>query len=56
VDRIAIGLTKGCPGVVYPQDIKPDKDSGIVNDANDWTVKTMGNPRYRWRCSSGQSR
>jgi predicted helicase len=20
--------------------------SGIVNDANDWTVETMGNPRY----------
>ena len=26
--------------------MKTDKDSGIVNDANDWAVETMGNPRY----------
>ncbi len=22
------------------------KASGIVNDANDWAIETMGNPRY----------
>lgn len=32
--------------VVERQGIKTDKDSGIVNDANDWAVETMGNPRY----------
>ena len=26
--------------------MKTDKDSGIVNDANDWAVEPMGNPRY----------
>ena len=26
--------------------MKTDKDSGIVNDANDWAIDTMGNPRY----------
>jgi predicted helicase len=26
--------------------VKTDKDSGIVNDANDWAVETLGNPRY----------
>lgn len=26
--------------------VKTEKDSGIVNDANDWAVGTMGNPRY----------
>jgi hypothetical protein len=26
--------------------VKTDKDSGIVNDANDWAVETMHNPRY----------
>ncbi len=31
--------------VVERQGVKPDKDSGIVNDANDWAVETMGNPR-----------
>lgn len=25
---------------------KTDKDSGIVNDANDWAVETMNNPKY----------
>lgn len=32
--------------VVERQCVKVDKDSGIVNDANDWAVETMGNPRY----------
>ena len=32
--------------VMERQVVKTDKDSGIVNDANDWAVETMGNPRY----------
>ncbi|MNP80562.1 hypothetical protein D3C76_1786950 [compost metagenome] len=28
------------------QAVRPDKASGIVNDANDWAVQTMGNPKY----------
>jgi predicted helicase len=32
--------------VVERQGVKTDKDSGIVNDANDLAVETMGNPRY----------
>ena len=28
------------------QGVKTDKDSGIINDANDWAVETMKNPRY----------
>lgn len=32
--------------VVERQGVKTDKDSGIVNDANDWAIETMGNPRY----------
>ena len=32
--------------VIERQCVKTDKDSGIVNDANDWAVETMGNPRY----------
>jgi len=32
--------------VVERQCVKIDKDSGIVNDANDWAIETMGNPRY----------
>ncbi len=32
--------------VVERQGVKTDKDSGIVNDANDWAVETMGNARY----------
>lgn len=32
--------------IVERQGVKTDKDSGIVNDANDWAVETMGNPRY----------
>jgi predicted helicase len=25
---------------------QPDKDSGIVNDANDWAIDNMHNPRF----------
>jgi len=32
--------------VVERQCVKPDKASGIVNDANDWAVETMKNSRY----------
>jgi len=32
--------------VVERQCVKTDKDSGIVNDANDWAAETMKNPRY----------
>jgi len=32
--------------VVERQCAKVDKDSGIVNDANDYAVETMNNPRY----------
>jgi predicted helicase len=32
--------------VMERQCVKTDKDSGIVNDANEWAVETMGNPRY----------
>jgi predicted helicase len=32
--------------VVERQCVKTDKDSGIVNDANDWAMDTMKNPRY----------
>jgi predicted helicase len=32
--------------VVERQCVKTDKDSGIVNDANDWAVETMNNPKY----------
>jgi len=28
------------------QCVKTDKASGIVNDANDWAIETMRNPRY----------
>jgi len=26
--------------------VKLNKDSGIVNDANDWAIETMHNPRH----------
>jgi predicted helicase len=26
--------------------VETDKDSSIVNDANDWAIETMGNPKY----------
>ena len=32
--------------VMERQSVKPDKASGIVNDANDWAIETMGNPKY----------
>ncbi|MEJ5992765.1 type ISP restriction/modification enzyme, partial [Ramlibacter sp. PS3R-8] len=32
--------------VIERQAVRIDKDSGIVNDANDWAVATTGNPRY----------
>ncbi|MBB1073146.1 DEAD/DEAH box helicase [Rhodoferax sp. 4810] len=32
--------------VMERQGVKTDKDSGIVNDANDWAIETMNNPRY----------
>lgn len=32
--------------VMERQAVRTDKKSGIVNDANDWAVETMGNPRY----------
>jgi len=32
--------------VVERQCVKIDKDSGIVNDANDWAIETMRNPEY----------
>ena len=32
--------------VMERQVVKTDKDSGIVNDANDYANETVGNPRY----------
>jgi predicted helicase len=32
--------------VIERQSVSSNKDSGIVNDANDWAVETMDNPRY----------
>ena len=32
--------------VMERQSVKTHKDSGIVNDANDWAIETMGNPKY----------
>jgi predicted helicase len=32
--------------VMERQGVSTHKDSGIVNDANDWAVETMGNARY----------
>jgi predicted helicase len=32
--------------VVERQCVKTEKDSGIVNDANDWANETMSNPKY----------
>lgn len=32
--------------VMERQCVKSDKDSGIVNDANDWAIETMGNAKY----------
>ncbi|QHB18448.1 DEAD/DEAH box helicase [Mannheimia pernigra] len=32
--------------VIERQSVKTDKASGIINDANDWAIETMQNPRY----------
>ncbi|MGL4396284.1 MAG: DEAD/DEAH box helicase [Hyphomicrobium sp.] len=32
--------------VVERQCVKTDEDSGIINDANDWAIETMKNPKY----------
>ncbi|WP_347346626.1 type ISP restriction/modification enzyme, partial [Microbacterium sp.] len=32
--------------VVERQGVRTDKDSGIVNDSNDWATETMQNPKY----------
>lgn len=32
--------------VMERQAVKTDKDSGIVNDANDYANETVGDPRY----------
>ena len=32
--------------VMERQAVIPDKESGIVNDANLWATETMGNPKY----------
>ena len=32
--------------VIERQSVTTHKDSGIVNDANDWAIETMNNPRY----------
>ena len=32
--------------VVERQCVKTDKASGIINDANDWAIETMNNPKY----------
>lgn len=32
--------------VMERQSVTTHKDSGIVNDANDWAIETMGNPKY----------
>jgi predicted helicase len=32
--------------VIERQSVKTDKDSGIVNDANDWATETINDPKY----------
>jgi predicted helicase len=32
--------------VMERQAVRPEKNSGIVNDANAWAIDTMGNPKY----------
>ena len=32
--------------IIERQGVKTDKKSGITNDANDWAIETMDNPRY----------
>lgn len=41
-----VGGKSAVDWVVERQCVKTDKDSGIVNDANDWANETMENPRY----------
>ena len=42
-------VVNGKPAIEWVLDrqcVKTDKKSGIVNDANDWALETMNNPRY----------
>lgn len=42
-------VVNGKPAIAWVmerQGVSTHKDSGIVNDANDWAVETMANPRY----------
>lgn len=42
-------MVNGKPALEWVMDrqrVKTHKDSGIKNDANDWAIETMGNPRY----------
>lgn len=32
--------------MIERQCVKTDKESGIVNDANDWAIDTLHNPQY----------
>ncbi|MNJ14548.1 hypothetical protein D3C77_87760 [compost metagenome] len=32
--------------IMERQSVRTDKASGIINDANDWAIETMGNPKY----------
>ena len=34
------------PRGILRQCVKTEKNSGIVNDANDWAVETIGNAKY----------
>ena len=42
-------VVNGKPAIEWVMDrqgVKTDKKSGITNDANDWAIETMNNPRY----------
>lgn len=42
-------VVNGKPAIAWVmerQGVSTHKDSGITNDANDWAIETMGNPRY----------
>jgi predicted helicase len=42
-------VVNGKPTIEWVMDrqvVKTDKASGLINDANDWAVETMGNARY----------
>jgi predicted helicase len=42
-------VVNGKPAIEWMMDrqvVKTDKASGLINDANDWAVETMGNARY----------